>query len=248
MKRTVSSTMISPVARTSQSSEALGGVLLAGGDASVRHRLGQMVARYRRSRQAHSHAQSLALLDAHTDWCGFIIAAEFEGSRGLVLELVATVRERWPAVPSVVVCDHVDRELVNGAAALGTPILVNPFGETELRPFLERVIAYERSFADAFAERLALSTRIWKLSLREHEILAWHLAGGTREDYLATSGLSEGTLKTYVKRMLKKVGAQNLAEMTQVTFRRVLGTPSPLAAPAEEASDRDTAPPIPLRR
>ncbi|MDB4943310.1 MAG: hypothetical protein JWP97_2844 [Labilithrix sp.] len=247
MTRTVSSTRLVRADRKADSFDALGTVLVADSEAVSRQQVGQLVARYRRVRFAHTAAQALALAETPADWCGFVVDAHLEGSRDVGLTLLAQVRERCPAAPLVVISDLVDRELVNRAAVLGAPILVKPFGDAELRPFLERVIAHEHSFAASFAERLALATRAWKLSLREHEILAWHLAGGTREDYLATSGLSEGTLKTYVKRMLKKVGAQNLAEMTQVTFRRVLGTPAPFAAMVRAEGDRESSP-IPIRR
>lgn len=242
MTSTVSSTRIKRVTREPDGASGLGTVLLTDSEVT-RQALGQLVARYRRVRFAHTAAQAIALLEVDNDWCGFVIDAHLEGSRSIGLSLLARVRERWPAAPVLLVTDDVDRELVNAAVALGASLVARPFGELELRPFLERAIAHEHSFSASFAERLALATHIWKLSLREHEILAWHLAGGTREDYLATSGLSEGTLKTYVKRMLKKVGAQSVAEMTQVTFRRVLGTPAPFAATPAGRAGFSSAPP-----
>lgn len=230
MNRRISKVVVVPALSKLTSIDALGSVLVADPDPTSKTRVGQMVSRYRRVRFAGSRGEAHALFEAHADWCGFVVDVALRDRDGDGLDLLAVARERWPATPAVVVSEHLDRDLVNRAAVLGTSVLGTPFGEVELRPFLQRVIAHEHSFADAFAERLALATRTWKLSLREHEILAWHLAGGTRDDYLVTSGLSEGTFKTYVKRMLKKVGALSLADMTQLAFRRVLGTPAPFAA------------------
>jgi DNA-binding NarL/FixJ family response regulator len=235
LNRRISKVVVVPALSKPTNIEAVGCVLVADPEPISKMRIGQMVSRYRRVRFAGSRAEVLALFESHADWCGFVVDAAMHDREGDGLDLLSIARERWPATPALVVSFHLDRDLVNRAAVLGTSILATPFGEAELRPFLQRVIAHEHSFADAFAERLALATRTWKLSLREHEILAWHLAGGTRDEYLGTSGLSEGTFKTYVKRMLKKVGAQSLAEMTQIAFRRVLGTPVPFGATRGDA-------------
>jgi DNA-binding NarL/FixJ family response regulator len=235
VKRRISRVVVVPALPKRFSIDAVGCMLIADPDSASKMRVGQMVSRYRRVRFAASRAEALALFDAHTDWCGFLVDSVLGEYDGDGFDVLSLARERWPAIPTVVTSEHLGREVVNRAAVLGTAVLGKPFGEAELRPFLQRVIAHEHAFADGFAERLALATRTWKLSLREHEILAWHLAGGTRDDYLVTSGLSEGTFKTYVKRMLKKVGAQNLADMTQIAFRSVLGAPALFAVPRDRA-------------
>ncbi|MBS2013305.1 MAG: response regulator transcription factor [Deltaproteobacteria bacterium] len=220
--------------------EGLGCVLVFEPDVEGRVAIGHQISRYRRVRFAETGKGARETLAAHEDWCGFVLDASIahDGTTS-GLDLLATVRERWPETPSLVTSDKLDRELVNRVASLGAVVVGKPFGEAELGPFLRRVVAFELGFNDAFGERLNLATRTWKLSLREHEILAWHLAGGSRDEYLSACGLSEGTFKTYVKRMLRKIGGQNLGDATQIAFRRVLGTPSPFLAPKPPPRDPD---------
>ena len=190
----------------------------------------RIVSRYKHIRVASSRPEALALLDAHRDWCGFVIdvnLADTEIPRAAGIEVLGVVRDRFPQVPAILVSETMTREVVNRAAMLGSSIIGKPFGESELSPFLQRVVAGQHGLTDEFSERLGQVSRSWKLSPREHEILVWHLVGGSRLTYLKRSGVAESTFKTHVKRMLTKSGASSLAEMTQLAFRNLMKSSLP---------------------
>lgn len=183
----------------------------------------RIVARYRLVRVATTTDEATRLLVKHRDWCGFVVDADVAGG----LEILAALRDRYSHVPALLVSKRMNREIVNRAAALGATIVGKPFGEPELAPFLQRVVGGQHGFSDEFVARLAQVSRSWRLSPREHEILAWHLAGGTREEYLKKSGVAESTFKTHVKRMLSKADAENLAQLTHVAFRHLMQSSLP---------------------
>ena len=51
---------------------------------------------------------------------------------------------------------------------------------------------------------------IKRLSPREAEIMVWVENGGTLEAYAASRGISRATVKTYVRRILRQVGAADI--------------------------------------
>lgn len=190
----------------------------------------RIVSRYKHIRVAGSCNEALSMVEQHSDWCGFVIDVSLGCDAKAPksgMDVLGLVRDRYPQIPALLVSDTMTRELVNRAATLGCSIVGKPFGESELSPFLQRVVAGQHGFTDEFSERLGQVSRTWKLSPREHEILVWHLVGGTRQTYLKRTGVAESTFKTHVKRMLTKSNASSLAEMTQLAFRNLMKSSLP---------------------
>jgi DNA-binding NarL/FixJ family response regulator len=200
---------------------AYGRILVVEDEPLAFRNLERIVARYRPVRHARRYSEAISQLHARKDWCGFMFDVMLEGQdRGL--ELLELVSEEYPGVPAMILTAIVDPAIVNRGAQHGATVVSKPLGEQELLPFLQRVISREHGFARDFAERLDGVSRLWKMSPREHEILAWFVAGGSREGYLSFTGMAETTLKTHVKHMCAKTQKGNLSDLVASALRRVV--------------------------
>lgn len=197
--------------------------------------LERIVSRYRPVRHATTFEQAVAELKGRTRFCGFLFDQNLGDRPNGGTELLAIVQREHAGVPAALVTGHVDGAIVNEVAGLGAIMLSKPVDEQALLPFLQRVIAREHGFAKDFSERLNAVSRGFRFSPREHEILAWFVAGGARDGYLAFSGMAESTLKTHVKHILAKSSTTSLAETVSIALRRVVvrtqkSEPPPAAA------------------
>jgi FixJ family two-component response regulator len=201
---------------------AYGRFLVVEDEEHARRTLVRIVSRYRPVRQAAEYGSAVRELRAHRDWCGLFFDVSL-GRRALAgLELLDLATTEFPGVPVAIVTGRIDPVVVNRAAAASATVVSKPLGEGELMPFLQRVVAREHGFTKDFAQNFDAVSRAWKLSPREHEILAWLVAGGTREGYLEFAGMEPNTLKTHVKHMLGKTKMTNLAELVSAALRRVV--------------------------
>ncbi len=209
--------------------------------------LERIVSRYRPVRRATSLEEGLAQLRGPSTFCGFLFDLSLGGNREGGFELLAIAHRDHGGVPAAVVTGHVNGATVNHVASLGAVILSKPASEDALLPFLQRVIAREHGFAKDFSDRLDAVSREYRFSPREHEIVAWFIAGGSREGYLSFSGMAETTLKTHVKHILAKSATSSMADMVSVTLRRVVvrtqRSEPPPAAIAARASRQSRRPP-----
>lgn len=205
---------------TTQTARTTYGKLLVVEDEDAVFRvLERIVSRFRPVRHASSLESATGELRDRDQWCGFLFDLSLGPQREAGMQLLETVHSEFPGVPAALVTGHIDGSVVNRVAALGATIISKPLGEHELLPFLQRVMARELGLAKNFSERLNGVSRSYKLSPREHELLAWIVAGGTREGYLAFTGMAETTLKTHVKHVLAKSGTSSLAEAVNAALR-----------------------------
>lgn len=201
---------------------AYGRVLIVEDQFAMYRCVARIVSRYRPVRHAESYEKAVHELSARRDWCGFLFDVSLgdHGNGGFELAQLAT--KDYPGVPIAIITGGISPDVVNRAAALGVTLVSKPLGEQELLPFLQRVIAREHGFNRDFADRLDAVSREWKLSPREHEIVAWFVSGGSREGYLRFTGLAETTLKTHVKHLLAKTQRQSIPDVVSAALRRIL--------------------------
>jgi FixJ family two-component response regulator len=200
-----------------------GRLLVVEDDDAVYRCLERIVSRYRPVRHARSFEQAVAELErGGARFCGFLFDLALGERDNAGIELLNIVNRDYTGVPAAVVTGRIDAACVNRVAGLGATILSKPFDEHALLPFLQRVIAREHGFGRDFSERLDAVSRGFKFSPREHEILAWFVGGGTRDGYLAFSGMADTTLKTHVKHILAKSSTTSLAETVALTLRHIV--------------------------
>jgi FixJ family two-component response regulator len=191
-------------------------------DDAVFRCLERIVSRYRPVRHARNYEQAVAELERGAKFCGFLFDRQLGDEPEGGIKLLEIVNRDYEAVPAAVVTGRIDAACVNRVAGLGAAILSKPLDERALLPFLQRVIAREHGFGRDFAERLDAVSRSYAFSPREHEIVAWFVAGGTREGYLAFSGMADTTLKTHAKHILAKSSTSSIADAVALILRRVV--------------------------
>jgi DNA-binding NarL/FixJ family response regulator len=133
---------------------------------------------------------------------------------GSGLDALEHARTHFPSAPAMMLTGHVDADLINRAQRLRAEYAVKPVDPRNLEAFAQHAVA---SYVVAkpgrrVVQRWALRHR---LSPRETQIVAVTFSGTPREDLSRVLGLSENTVKTHVRRMLKKCKVRDLDALTQ---------------------------------
>jgi FixJ family two-component response regulator len=196
-------------------------------DSATRRVLARIVTRYRVARFASTVDEAYEQIASRTDWCGFMIDLGLGPHEHAGFEVLQRVRERFPDVPAALVTGRIEVDVVNRAATLNCAVLGKPVGEAELGSFLRRVVARDHEFANPLAARLEAVASAWKLSPREYEIVAWLVAGGTRDAYLTRTGMADTTFRTHMKHIFRKAKASSFTELLSLALRRMF-TPDEL--------------------
>lgn len=243
----------------------MGHLLVVEDDEAVRRALARIITRYRVPHFVGSAVEALEVLDTREDWCGFMIDLALGGNKDEGFEILQHVRERYPDVPAALVTGRIELEVVNRAATMNSAVLGKPVSEAVLTAFLKRVVARDNEFSSPLASRLEAVASSWKLSHREYEVVAWLVAGGTRDSFILRTGMAPTTFRSHMKHILRKSGAASFADLLSLLLKRMFAhdelplTPSEVGTMrAGEAADPEgelnTLPPpgstrrVPLRK
>jgi two-component system vancomycin resistance associated response regulator VraR len=111
-----------------------------------------------------------------------------------------------------VITGVIDHGPPNSAQALGAEFLFKPYTLANLRAFLARALApasTESVRVSAVDDLIALHD----LSDRESALVRCVARGVPRADLAEVLGVSDNTVKTHVRRLLKKTGHKDLAHL-----------------------------------
>lgn len=197
----------------------MGPLLVVEDDDGARRFLVRFLGSVRPIREAVSRDAAVAQLGAHDDWSGFLIDVSLGSDSRAGLHVLAAARRVFPSVPAAVVTASTEREVINQAATLSATFVCKPFGTSELTTFLERVMAAEAGLDERLEGRLHELARRWDLTRRETDILAWMLAGRTRDSYLAKHDLSASAWRGAVTKLLAKAGTSRISDLVLTVFR-----------------------------
>lgn len=214
----------------------MGTLLVVDDDEGSRRLLVRFLRQHRPVRAAASAEEAISLLGGHDDWSGFLIDVSLCGRDLAGLDVLSAARRIFPAVPAAVVSGHNDRETINRAARQSATYLCKPFGHEELTAFLERVLAGEAALDERFQGRLHALARRWGLAPKESDILAWLLAGRSRDAFLARSGMTSVTFRAHVARLLAKADVARTSDLVSVVLREEMR--------ARRLGARDEEPPL----
>jgi FixJ family two-component response regulator len=153
-------------------------------------------------------AEARARIDrAHAAW---VVDERLPDGSGI--ELVAWAREMGVMVPVLLVTGAADHGLVNRAQLLGIEMAYKPEVKPHLEAFLGRV-RQARKAATAVLRAIDALAEVNGLSPREQDLLRTIGRGVPRAALAAELDLSENTVKTLVRRILRKTGATSLDEL-----------------------------------
>jgi DNA-binding NarL/FixJ family response regulator len=189
-----------------------GTILLVEDDELFARVLTRFFRRYGEVRVARSLAAARAIVEEITPPMAMVFDVSLPDGSGL--DALAHARDRFPAVPAMMLTGHVDPELINRAQRLRAEYAVKPVDPRNLEAFIQHALASRVASAPerSAVQKWALRHR---LSPRETQIVTVTLSGTPREELPRILGVSENTVKTHVRRMLKKCRVRDLGDLTQ---------------------------------
>ena len=148
-----------------------------------------------------------------------VVSAVSVGTQGECgYEVLRSAARRCPGVPLALIVESLERVRVNGVAALGAALFLEPFFARDVATFLDRVQARAAGVEKLAATSTALA-REWGLRPRERELLLLLVAGHGRERICATTGYGGATYKTYVNRLLARSRCLRTTDVVLAVFR-----------------------------
>ncbi|MEL6338485.1 MAG: LuxR C-terminal-related transcriptional regulator [Myxococcota bacterium] len=198
----------------------LGQIVIADSDAESSSRIAAQCARVRAvkvfgtARACFEHFRSSRPLTA------LVVDRDLPDRDGF--ELVRSAKASWPLLPILVFSRDFSATLINEGARLGVTFMAKQNSVAGLRAFLDRSVALER----VSEVRLSLAVRNFaerhQLSLKETEVLSAGVEGVARKRIADQLGVSENTLKSCVKTILRKCGQTSLQEIRCVLLIQAL--------------------------
>lgn len=138
--------------------------------------------------------------------------------------LLQQVRERDPSLPVLVFGDDADPCVVRRVFALDVTFTCAPIANDDLMRFVRRRVARERLPPLPEALRSALAAIASKHALGAHQqrLLALAVDGRSRRAIARALCLSENTVKSQIRDLLRRCEARSLAELCREAFRLAL--------------------------
>ncbi|MCB9592809.1 MAG: response regulator transcription factor [Sandaracinaceae bacterium] len=168
-------------------------------------------------REAACVYEARELVAAERGWCGFIVDHRLPDGEGL--SLLDELSEAHPGVPTMLASGEVAAELANACARRGVTYVVKPFGVPELERFAQRAARFDTQ-RGALDEGLRVLAHKTRMTEREHEVLRLAVVNGFGHAPIADAlGITRHTVKTHIRRVLRKSGTRSL-DLLRARFRR----------------------------
>ena len=130
------------------------------------------------------------------------------------LELQQALAQRAVELPIIFITGHGDVPMsVRAMRAGAIDFLPKPFHDQDLLDAIQRAIARDAELRAARAVRVDVLRRVELLTPREREVLVLVTAGKMNKEIAAQLGASEKTIKVHRARVMKKMGAESVAEV-----------------------------------
>lgn len=144
---------------------------------------------------------------------------------------LAAVRLRAPALPVLVLVERFDARLSNQLHAQGAELSVRPLHPPQVLAFVQRALASDCLPHDRVARMVAHLAEARGLTAREVQLVSYCLGDMPRAQVRRRLGISENTLKTQVRALLRKCGERNVDSLAKNLLRAaVLGDLGALSA------------------
>jgi two-component system, LuxR family, response regulator FixJ len=145
------------------------------------------------------------------DWAGCVVAdIRMPGMNGLVLQ--ATLRERAPGMPVIIITAHGDIAAARQAfKASAVDFFEKPYDEDLLIAAVERALARTTRVQGHEA-----ASRSPALSAREREVMGLVVDGLDNKQVGEQLGISPRTVEVHKARLMAKLGARNLADLIRI--------------------------------
>ena len=136
------------------------------------------------------------------------------------LELQQRLAHREHPIPIIFISGHGDIPMAVRAMKEGAvEFLPKPFREEQLLSAIREALARDVTALAERAEILRIRARYARLTARQCQILAEIVEGRLNKQIAAQLGLSENTVKVHRHRIMEKMGAGSVANLTRMMAR-----------------------------
>ncbi|MET0343493.1 MAG: hypothetical protein ABW252_20950 [Polyangiales bacterium] len=198
------------------------------------HDLLEVVRAYGPARTQALTEQGIAELSQPGRFAGLIVDVVPNGTARL-LGLLA----RLPNLPVLVLLHTPDAALINQLQARGATVAVAPFAQANVVSFVQRALTHSFVPSERVASTIAHLAATRGLTAREVQLLDYCIGDEPRERVRRRLGITENTLKTQIRGLLRKCGERNLDALAKNVLRATLAPPS---GEAEVAMGQTTRP------
>jgi FixJ family two-component response regulator len=144
------------------------------------------------------------------------------------IELQRDLTARGVTIPIIFITGHGDIPMsVEAMKAGATEFLTKPFRGQVLLDAIHKAIERDRSLRQEKARLAELRGRLDSLTPREREVMDGVIAGKLNKEIAAELGASERTIKIHRASLMRKMGADSLADLVRMG-EKALSQPEPI--------------------
>ena len=187
--------------------------------------------------EAGTVQEGLRVFEEHTNLAGMLVDVNLPD--GLGTDLIREIRRRDPVLPILMLTGSDERGWANEAHTLGVEFVFKPIVTESLERFSARAVARASSGDDSLAAVVSELVSSHGLSPREVQVLTLSLGGTPRVALTDEMGVSDNTVKTTVRHLLRKTTADTLDDLVQYVMRAALqrrSAPEPAQHPGQTSS------------
>lgn len=195
--------------------------------------------RYSVVRRVRSAREAVPMLVPRALWSGVVI--DLDCLDGAALETLDRIRGAHPLVPILAFSSSVSPALVNALHAARAELVMRPVGEGNIVSFVQRALVCGWLPDERVAAWVDELARRNHLTAREVQLMTYALGNESREQVTRRLGITENTLKTQVRALLRKCGARSMDTLAKNVLREALVFDDP--ATPKGLTDVDLQPP-----
>ena len=129
-------------------------------------------------------------------------------------------------IPIIFITGHGDIPMsVRAMKAGAVEFLTKPFRDQDLLDAIQVGLEKDRDRREGEAEILRLKERFESLTPREQEVLPWVVTGRLNKQIAAELGTSEATVKVHRSQLMRKMGAESVADLVRMADKMKLPIP-----------------------
>jgi DNA-binding NarL/FixJ family response regulator len=189
-------------------------------DPAIARAIGRLLSKSRPTHHVASVAAAKAALKDASTWTGIVVDIGLPDGSGL--DVVSAARERWPALPALVLTGSTQAADINRSFMLRADFLVKPGTPDELAAFVRKAISRESIENVRIVEAVDEIAEEVDLTDRERDLLMLVAGDTKRADLAEKLGVKENTAKSHVNALMKKTGAGSFDELARAVLRRAI--------------------------